>query len=320
MRINLVDSANQKKKRKKRGKRSHRYESALSQPLLRRSPSRRRKAEARHFDSALSQADELTARSRPPLEVDIPWRIVLVKFPILLLLAGLLALAAYVTVADAFFVYGATVEGAHYLDANSIYQVAQIDEHHIFWISPQKTAKNITHLQGIESAQIRLQLPNKVLIRVKERTPAIVWRCKSLGRDLWLDEEGMVLPYGGDINSPDVVYVMDWSERHIQEGDFIEPEGIAQSVVQLASAVPEAELFFYQSDRGLSFNQKTSIGEWPVFVGTTKDLSRKIQVVQTLNQYLVERNIQPGYVDVRVAEHPLYGEPGSTALTADSGN
>jgi hypothetical protein len=126
----------------------------------------------------------------------------------------------------------------------------------------------------------------------------------------------MVLPYGGDIQSPHVVYVLDSSDRHVQEGDSIKPEGVAQSVVQLAAAVPEAELFFYQSERGLSFNQKTSIGEWPVFVGTTEDLERKIQVVQTLNQYLVERNIQPAYVDVRVAEHPLYGASGSTAATA----
>jgi hypothetical protein len=317
VRINLVDSGKQRKKRKKR---SHRYESSIAQPLPRRRLSRRRRKAAAKLEPTLSPADELDVQGRPPLEIDIPWRVVLVKFPVLLLLAGLLALAAYVTVADAFYVYSATVEGAHYLDARSIYEVAQINEHHVFWLNPQEVADNITHLQGIESAHVRLQLPNRVSIQVEERAPIIVWRSGSMGRDLWLDKEGMVLPYGGDIDSPDVVYVMDSSDRNVQEGDFIKPEGIAQSVVQLAAAVPEAELFFYQAERGLSFNQKTSLGEWPVFVGTTEDLSRKIQVVQTLNQYLVERNIRPGYVDVRMAEHPLYGTLGSTALMSAGGN
>jgi len=44
-------------------------------------------------------------------------------------------------------------------------------------------------------------------------------------------------------------------------------------------------------------------------VGTSDDLARKIQVVKALNEHFVEHGIRPAYVDVRWADHPVYGDP-----------
>jgi hypothetical protein len=46
-----------------------------------------------------------------------------------------------------------------------------------------------------------------------------------------------------------------------------------------------------------------------VYVGSSDDLQRKIQVMQALNAYLVPNGIRPRYVDVRWADHPVYGRP-----------
>jgi hypothetical protein len=70
-------------------------------------------------------------------------------------------------------------------------------------------------------------------------------------------------------------------------------------------------VFYYETNRGLYFSQEVGQGAWPVYVGTSEDLPRKIQIVQALTDYLVGHNIEPRYVDVRWPDHPVYGKPES---------
>jgi hypothetical protein len=81
--------------------------------------------------------------------------------------------------------------------------------------------------------------------------------------------------------------------------------------LQLAAALPQVEVFFHQADQGFSFVAKSADGaqEWPVLVGTSEDLTHKIQILQTLTDYLATHNIRPRYIDVRWADHPVYGAP-----------
>jgi hypothetical protein len=106
-----------------------------------------------------------------------------------------------------------------------------------------------------------------------------------------------------------MVFVIDYSERHLRVGDRIEPPGIVQSALQMAATLPGEQVFFYHPDRGLSFTHRVNDAEWPVYVGTSEALPRKIQVVQALTQHLLANGIQPRYVDVRWPDHPVYGDP-----------
>jgi hypothetical protein len=170
-------------------------------------------------------------------------------------------------------------------------------------------AERVIELDGIKAVSVRCELPAAVSIEVTEREPVVMWRATSQQQDLWLDEEGVVLPYHGDVNSPDMVFVVDYGERNLQQGDRIEPEGIVHSVLQLAETVPGVRVFSYMPGQGLSFTQSVAGGEWPVYVGTSTDLARKIQVLQALTDYLQANNIRPRYIDVRWADHPVYGRP-----------
>jgi hypothetical protein len=226
-----------------------------------------------------------------------------------LLLSGLIGLIVYISSDARFFVYEAEIEGVHHLKAKKIYESAQIHKQSIFWIKPSQVEENIRQLDGIKDVKVQCRLPAQVFVRVEEREPMILWRLLNQGQDLWLDEEGVVLPYHGDPASPHVVIVADSSERQLQEGTRIEPTSVVRSVQQLAVALPQVEFIFYEAERGLSFTQKTGSGAWPVYVGTSEDLARKIEVVQALNVYLSKHQIQPRYVDVRLASHPVYGRP-----------
>lgn len=215
----------------------------------------------------------------------------------------------YVSVDARFFVYDSHVQGVRHLDPEFIYQAAGVHEQNIFWVRPHEVAKRIAQLDGIKTVKVRCSLPAQVAIEVEEREPVVMWRAETQKQDLWLDKEGVVLPYGGDVHSPDTIFVVDSSERDLEVGDHIEPEGIVRSVQQLAAGLPKIKVFLYKADKGLVFLQKVDGGEWPVYVGSSEDLPRKIQVVQAVTDYLVSQNIRPRYVDARWADHPAYGKP-----------
>ena len=327
------------KRWKGRGRRSRTFESAIAVPQAVRRGSkgekRASKAAKTNRKKAVTSQATRTARTRAerrqrasqfssaaPVGVlqRVQWWTLRWRLLALVLLAGLLAVLAYVSFDFSFFVYrdSTRIEGVRYLPVDEIFAAAGVNEQNIFWIDPAEVAKRVVALDGIKVARVRCSLPTLVTIEVEEREPVVMWRAMTQDEDLWLDETGVVLPYHGDVNAPDMVFVVDYGERHLKVGDRIEPTGIVQSVMQLASALPGEQVFQYQPGLGLSFTHRVSSGEWPVYVGTSDDLARKIQVVQALTDYLVDKQISPRFVDVRWPEHPVYGKPEGDTMASDS--
>ena len=347
MRINLADDPASRRKRKRRQRRNARrlrsYDAAVvvTQALprdrngLRRTASRRDRrsgkgsaegrkpagqSQAMPGRTAHRGATRLGRSTQPEAGVSVRaskgsrWRLFVRRLPVGVVLVILAWLAVYTSTDAKFFVYGAQIVGASHMSADAIYGAAGVHEQNIFWVNPEQAAGDIMQLEGIKSASVHCELPARVTIAVEEREPVVMWRATTQEQDLWLDEEGRVLPYHGDVNSPEMVFVVDYGERHLQVGDMVKPEGIVQSTLQLEAALPGVKIFFYQPDLGLSFTHRVNGGEWPVYVGTADDLARKIQVLQALTEYLSEQGINPRYVDVRWAAHPVYGRPfGETA-------
>lgn len=323
MRIDLVENARNQRKhqrdRRKKRRTSRKFDAAIALP---QAPIGRRGAKARRqkgtADRRAMEREAQARRQRQRHEPDVAARRqarraavrgFLRRLPAILLLAALIGAIVYGSVDAKFFVYKAGIRGARHLPATTIYEVAGVHEQNIFWIHPREVAERILALEGIKAVRVACELPAGVAIEVEERQPAILWRAQSQERDWWVDPEGRVLPYHGDVDSPDTVFVVDSSERHLDVGHTVEPEGIAQSVLRLAEALPDVRVFYYEAGRGLSFTQQTEAGSWPVYVGSSDDLPRKIQVMLALTGYLKANGIRPRYVDVRWADHPVYGRP-----------
>jgi hypothetical protein len=238
--------------------------------------------------------------------------VVLLRVAAVLAVVGLAGLVVYGSTAAQFFVYSATVAGAPRLSAEAIYQAAAVHEQNIFWVRPAEAEERIAQLNGVKSVHVSARLPAQVRIEIQEREPAVMWRVEAQQHDWWLDEEGVVLPYHGDVNN--TLFVVDSTPRELHEGDRLQPDGMVASVRQLAAALPGNNVFYFAPDRGLSFLHTEQNGDkWPVFVGTSEDLPHKIAVLQTLTEYLLAHNIRPRYIDVRWPDHPVYGAPGSQA-------
>jgi hypothetical protein len=240
------------------------------------------------------------------------------RLPAILILAALTSAVVFTSVDARFFVYEAEILGVKHLSMAQIYETSGVHEQNIFWVQPSKVERRIAQLDGVKSVRVNCGLPARVTIEVEERAPLILWRTLAQEHDWWLDAEGMVLPYHGDVYSPETVFVVDSSQRTLEVGQRIEPQSLAPSVLKLAQALPGARVLYYGEDRGLSFTQHVDGGEWPVYVGSSDDLQRKIQVMQALNAYLLPNGIYPRYVDVRWADHPVYGRPaGETGRGSD---
>lgn len=327
MRIDLVKNADNQRKsqrdRRKKRRAARSFDSAVALPRVRdhrvEKKARRRSETAEPLPSGRRaparrqprQPDPEAAANRQARRAVA--RAALRRLPVLLLLATLVGGIVYASVDARFFVYEATIRGARHLPAATIYQAADVHEQNIFWISPEDVARRIIALEGIKAVEVTCDLPARVVIEVEERQPVILWRAQSQERDWWIDAEGRVLPYHGEVNSPETVFVLDASERDLDVGRTVEPQGLAHSVLQLAEALPEVQVFYYQADRGLSFVQQGEMGSWPVYVGSSEDLARKIQVMLALTSYLKANGVRPRYVDVRWADHPLYGRPAAEA-------
>lgn len=318
MRISLVEREGKQKKRGQRrgapGRRSSRtFESSAVQ--LRARPDRRtrrdREATERAAERGKSRTERTVAASPSAARRKFRWQTALARLLVFLVLIGLAAAIVYGAMAEEFFVYDAQILGLEHIQADTVYQESEVHEQNIFWLDPDDVAERVSKLVGIKDVHVRCILPAKVVIDVEERKPVVMWRSESLGKDLWLDPDGIVLPYHGVLT--DTIFVVDATERTLKEGDRIEPEGVVQSVLQLDAALPEVEVFFFQADRGLSFTQRMGKDTWPVYIGNSGELPRKIQVLHALNDYLKEHKIRPRYVDLRRADYPVYGKPSGKA-------
>jgi cell division septal protein FtsQ len=321
VRIDLVDNTRNRRKRQRDRRRRHRasraFDSAIALPEVPAQRSERKKQ--RRQAAADARAPEKRGRQAPASAAErrarrAATRGLLRRLPVLLLLVALTGGIFYGSTDARFFVYRAEIHGAQHVAPTTIYEAAGVDEQNIFWIDPKQVAYGIVALEGIKTARVSCELPAQVIIEVEERQPAIMWRAVSQEKDWWLDAEGRVLPYHGDAKSPDTVFVVDTSARDLDVGQKVTPAGIGRSVMQLAKALPDVKLFYYQADRGLSFTQQASTGSWPVYVGSSDGLARKIQVMLVLTAYLKANGIHPRYMDVRWPDHPVYGRSAAETL------
>ena len=290
-------------------KEKHAFEEASSLPVYR--PRRRATEEPapprRARGIALADEAKAPATSRVVSMGQVLVQVLLPRWWALLMLLLLMGCVAFASLDERFFVYEAQIVGAQHLDARSVYQAAGVDKQSIFWIDPQQVAENIAELEGIKAVRVRCGLTASVVIHVEERQPILLWRLESLHQDWWVDDEGVVLPYHGDAASDRTVWVDDFSERQLKAGDRIQPDGLAASVLQMTASLPGVRVFYFQADRGLSYTQQTPEGQWTVYLGTSDDLARKMQVTKVLNEYLKTKGIRPTYVDVRWASRPVFG-------------
>lgn len=223
-----------------------------------------------------------------------------------------------------FRVASAEVAGNHRLGKNEIDAVLGVAGQSIFLIHPQEMATRLRlNYPELDSAVVKIQFPNRVVVNVTERQPVILWQQGD--GFTWIDPSGVAFRPRGIV--PGLVPVVGLSAPPaadpIGEDPLSPPrfmrEDLVQAVLTLAPSVPAGSILTYDPHDGLGWADGRG---WDVFFGNNPSgMSMKVRVYQSLVESLEQRGIYPVYINVGFAEAPYYrlGEFSTVEINIESG-
>jgi hypothetical protein len=245
-------------------------------------------------------------------------------------LASLLLLISAWRSAD-YHVTDVEIEGINRVTKEEITSVLNIDQQHIFMLSPlaleQTIIKNFPELYDV---QVSLSFPARVTVRVKERQPYLIWNYQ--GKNLWIDAEGYLLPGRG---SADIALIIESNEKppfYIPEESIIlqgekrlrktvvakgENDTLAlfniyqkidpityQAIKELNQLLPEQGTILFDARRGLGWNDARG---FQVYVGSDlQDITAKMNMIEEIVKTLIKAATAPTLISVEQINAPYY--------------
>jgi cell division protein FtsQ len=225
---------------------------------------------------------------------------------------GLLALIAILMIvflsAETFYVNQVEVGGLRTVPPEEIFALSGVANYHIFWIDPEVVAANVERSSSIASATVMVRWPARVIIRVKEREPALAWQ--QADRRYWVDVRGnlmlqrMDLPNLVTVLSEDQSVPLDCPEIGCPEGEGIAiDQAVVEGALQLKTLRPEIEVLYYNPVSGLSFDDP---GGWRVYFGVGTGMQQRLLLYEAIVSNIQARGLQPEYVNVGDPDAPYY--------------
>lgn len=208
---------------------------------------------------------------------------------------------------DAFYVYGATVEGNHILNAQEIYDAAEIHTVSVFWLNPGEVKKRIEVLPNIKTARVAITLPANVTLTVEERQPEIVWQTGE--KTWWVDNEGIIVPPRTEVDGTENrLRIIDLDAAVLKEKDHLDLDIIDGAQI-IHHYKPDIVELYHNRASGLIY---LSPEGWPVYLGDSLDIEAKLVVADAMRSDLQARGITPTFIDVRNPLRAVYEEAKGT--------
>jgi hypothetical protein len=268
-------------------------EPRLVQPMLPRTPPRRRRARDR--DREQTRRSE---RVRPRGMVWMSWRWVsgTLSISLLVLLIGLLS-------SSAFYVSSVSVGGVNYLTREEVFQFSDVSQKHIFWVDAEAVEARLESNNNIAEAEVRVGWPpGLVQILVRERDPAIVWEQNT--QRVWVDINGQAMFQRED--RPDLLRIV-YDPNETQPEATIGPDTylsteIVHGALLLKSRLPSIDVLLYHPVKGLGWRDPRG---WMVWFGIGDNMAMKARVYESLVATNIDQ-LQFGEVDVSDPDNPVY--------------
>lgn len=125
------------------------------------------------------------------------------RLPAFLLAVGLTVLLVAFLLSGTFNVRSVIVHGNQLTYADSIVAASGAIGASVFRLDSQQVAERIAHYPAVASADVSIEFPDRVVIHVHERVPAIVWQVGS--KAVLVDPDGWVIATGYDPKLPRVI-------------------------------------------------------------------------------------------------------------------
>jgi hypothetical protein len=232
-----------------------------------------------------------------------PWRLAS-----LALVTGIIVGIIIFFASPAFYVSRAEIGGLRYVPAEEVFGDAGIAGYHVLWIVPREVADRIEASPSIESAEVYLSWPARVVIVVREREPAIVW--EQGGARYWVDGRGHLMILRRDL--PSLVRVINEGEAipfHCpgplcseQDEIAIDPQ-VVLGTQHLKTLRSNIDVLYYNPARGLSYQDGRG---WRGYFGVGANMDVKLVIYEQLVDSLLARGVRPVYIDVSNPDAPFY--------------
>lgn len=211
---------------------------------------------------------------------------------------------------DPFIVHNADILGNNRVSTQEIQDVLRIANLPAALLDPEQVQTNIlAAFPDISTAQVEVNLPNNVVISVEERTPLVAWQ--QDGQTVWVDAMGYAFSPRGQVErlptitaagAPPTPGRID-PEQPIGARPFL-PTDLSKTIETLLPNLPQGAALVFDPQYGLGWSDPKG---WKVYFGNSNgDNTLKLQVYQTMLDYLGKKNIQPILISVEYPNAPFY--------------
>ena len=221
-----------------------------------------------------------------------------------LLLVAVVAAISWVHSDSQWFIYreNVTFKGMTYVNADDLYAQSGLDSWNIFWLSPNAIRARLAALPTVADAQVRVQLPNQVVVDVQEEQPVALWVTQE--GNFWLLPDGTALPEPAP-GKEGLLQIIDPQRDAQAWGDATGAAidvGVLQSAQTLLTYMPAVDQIYFNQGVGLNFHLPDS-GAW-VYWGDGLKMDQKYTSIVAIQRQLRTAGTQPKIIDVRF-EKPI---------------
>lgn len=215
------------------------------------------------------------------------------RLPALLLAVGLCVLLAGFLSEHEFTVRSVVVHGNRLAFVDGVVASSGALGQPLFWLDTAAVARRVAAHPAVVSADVRAELPDRVVIRLVEREPVMVWRTTE--GSVLVDREGWVVALGDD---PSLLHVELAGAPLPEPGQRIDERTVA-ALQTVASALG-------QRLAALEYGERTGIGarlvdQRVIFFGSGERVLEQLHVVDAVEAAGVEWES----LDVRDPERPV---------------
>jgi cell division septal protein FtsQ len=173
----------------------------------------------------------------------------------------------------------------------------------LFWIRRAELGRRLQLLPPVESAWVSLELPDHLLIEVKEREPVAIWL--TADTPFLVDRDGLVLA----VREPSrpLLVVQDPTNQQLTPGDRVNADAVRNvaNLDALLAATFGSQQRQYQYLLSTGMNVVQSVGP-RLILGGSDDFDWKITAIQTILRHLESERKSAELIDVRFRERPYY--------------
>jgi cell division septal protein FtsQ len=220
--------------------------------------------------------------------------------PLAAIVAGLAIAGLGVALSGSYPIRDVEIVGASRVDPAIVQQAARLNGVSIFWAGTHGAEERVASIPSVRRARVTIQLPDRAVIEIEERRPAIV--VSAPNGKLFADESGLLFAAGGATSG---LATLEDEGATRSPGARIDPMLVA-ATTQIATREPA---YFGRAIEHIRLTGAYGLvvaltGGTDIRLGTPDQIDVKLETARQIVVARAGKRLE--YVDVRNRENPVF--------------